>query len=98
VSCAEAAKPIDLTFGLWTRVGWRKHKFNCIRQTAPICPQRRTHWRHLANTTEPSVCGRDAVLRQTSLTTCYQGPCLLQMNMKPGSVWVVDRPVHADPE
>jgi len=30
----------------------------------------KAHWRHLANTTEPSVCGRDAVLCQTTLTTC----------------------------
>jgi len=29
------------------------------------------HWRHLANTTEPSVCGGDAALRQVTLTTCY---------------------------
>jgi len=30
------------------------------------------HWRHLANTTERSVCGGDAALRQISLTTCYE--------------------------
>jgi len=29
------------------------------------------HWRHLANTTKPSVCGGDAALRQITLTTCY---------------------------
>ena len=28
------------------------------------------HWRHLANTIEPSVCGGDAVLCQITLTTC----------------------------
>jgi len=28
-------------------------------------------WHHLANTTEPSVCGSDAVLCQITLTTCY---------------------------
>jgi len=28
------------------------------------------HWRHLANTTEPAVCGGDAALRQITLTTC----------------------------
>ena len=27
VSCAQSAEPIDLPFGLWTRVGLRKHKF-----------------------------------------------------------------------
>ena len=31
VSCAEMAKPIDLPFKLWTRVGRRKHEFNHIR-------------------------------------------------------------------
>ena len=28
------------------------------------------HWRHLANTTEPSVCGGDAACCQITLTTC----------------------------
>jgi len=32
VSCAKMAEPIDLPFGLWTRVGRKKHKFNRIRQ------------------------------------------------------------------
>ena len=29
------------------------------------------HWRHVANTTEPSICDSDAALRQITLTTCY---------------------------
>jgi len=29
------------------------------------------HWHHLANTTEPSMCGGDAALCQITLTTCY---------------------------
>jgi len=29
------------------------------------------HWRHLANTTEPSICGGDAALCQITLTSCY---------------------------
>jgi len=28
------------------------------------------HWRHLVNTTEPSVCGGDAALCQITLTSC----------------------------
>jgi len=28
-------------------------------------------WRHLKNTTEPSMCGGDAALCQITLTTCY---------------------------
>ena len=60
------AEPIKTPFGLWTRVGRRKHKFNHISQVAPMCPR----WRHLANMTEPSVCSSDAVLCQITLTTC----------------------------
>jgi len=30
-----------------------------------------THWRHLENTTELSVCGGDAVLCQITLSTCW---------------------------
>jgi len=29
------------------------------------------HWRHLANTTEPFMCGGDAALCQITLTACY---------------------------
>ena len=32
------------------------------------------HWRHLKNTTEPSMCGGDAALCQITLTTCYNHP------------------------
>jgi len=38
VSCAKTVESIDLPFGLWTRVGRRKHNFNRIRQVAPMCP------------------------------------------------------------
>jgi len=38
MSIAETAEPIDLPFRLWTRVGWRKHQFNHIRQLEPKCP------------------------------------------------------------
>jgi len=68
--CAETTQPIDLSFGLWTRVGQRKHKFNHIRQVAPMCPHGRAHLLHLANTNEPSVCSSDVVLCQITLTTC----------------------------
>jgi len=33
---------------------------------------RGAHWRHSANTTEPSVCGGDAALCQIALTTCFE--------------------------
>ena len=119
MSCAETAEPIDLPFGLCTRVGRRKHEFNRMRQMASMCTisivfvrwrqrTRRqsavscakglnrsicrfvdsggpkeaqvqsssmglhgwTHWCHLANTIEPSVCGGDAALCQITLSTC----------------------------
>ena len=40
-----------------------KHFLSCY-----ICG---AHWRHPANTTEPSVCGGDAALFHITLTTCY---------------------------
>jgi len=60
------SEPIEMPFGLWTRVGWRKCKFSCIRQVAPMCPHGsphgRAHCRHLVTTIEPSICGGDAAL------------------------------------
>ena len=49
-------------FAVWvvTRVGRRMRKFNRIRQMAPMCPRRRTRYRRLSNSTEPSVYGGDA--------------------------------------
>ena len=61
VICAKTAEPINLLFGLWTQVGRRMHRFNRIRQVAPMCCHGRTHCRHLANAIEPSVYGRDAL-------------------------------------
>jgi len=71
VSCVKTSEPIDLPLRLWTRVDRKKHKFNHIRQVAPVCPHGRAHWWHLANTAEPSVCGGDAVFCQITLITCY---------------------------
>jgi len=36
------------------------HKFNRIRQVAPMCPCGRTRYRHLSHNIEPSVYGGDA--------------------------------------
>jgi len=55
----KSAEPIYLPFGFWTQVGRRMHKFSRIRQVVPMCPDVRTHFRRLANTTKPSVCGDD---------------------------------------
>jgi len=86
VSCAKTAEPIDLPFGLWTRVGRKKHKFNRIfqvapmanvhkfnriRQVAPMCHHGRALRRHLANTIEPCISCGDVALCQITLATCY---------------------------
>jgi len=55
MSCAKKAEPIEMVFGLWTRVGQRKHELHGG-----------AHWRHLANTTELSVCDGDAALSNYS--------------------------------
>jgi len=43
---------------------------------------RGAYWRHLANTTEPSVCGDDAALCQITFTTCFvcQQQCFGKQN------------------
>ena len=46
VSCARTAEPIEMPFGFWNRVGPRKHLLGGG-----------AHWRHLANTIEPNMCG-----------------------------------------
>ena len=45
VSWAKMAEPIEMPFGLWTRIGPKKHLL---------------HWHNLANTIESSMCGGDA--------------------------------------
>jgi len=48
-------------------------RFGCARWDA--------HWRHLANTTEPSVCGGDAALCQITLTTLILLLLVLLLNV-----------------
>jgi len=43
--------------------------FAMVTISFPFCIWN-AHWRHLANTTEPSMCGGDAALCQITLTTC----------------------------
>jgi len=59
VSCAKTAEPIEMSFGIWTPVGARKHVLGAG-----------AYWRHVANITEPSICGGDAACCQITLTTC----------------------------
>jgi len=56
VSWLKTAEPIEMPFLLWTRVGRRKHLLHGA------------HWRHLANTTEPSMCSSDVALCQITLS------------------------------
>jgi len=44
VSAAKTAKPIEMLFGIWTRVGPRKHVLDGG-----------AYWRNLVNMIEPSV-------------------------------------------
>jgi len=59
VSCAETAEPIEMPFGVWTRMRPRKHVLNGVER-----------WRHLTNTIQPSMCGGDAAFCQITLSTC----------------------------
>jgi len=47
------AEQIEMPFGMWTQVCRRKHVLDGG-----------AHWRHLANTIEPSVCSGSAALYQ----------------------------------
>ena len=60
VSCAKTAEPIEMLFGMWSRLGHRNHVLDGC-----------AHWRHLANAIEPPICGDDVALCQITLTTCY---------------------------
>ena len=68
VTAAKTAEPIEMPFGLYTRVG-PKHVLN-----------EGAHWRRLANTSEPSMCGGDAAFCQIALSTCF----LLVDSAQPG--------------
>jgi len=46
------------------------HKFNRIRQVAPMCSHGRTRCRQLSNSIEASVYGGDAPRQIITLTTC----------------------------
>jgi len=44
----QTAEPMEMAFGMWTKVGPRKHVLDGA------------HWRHLAITIEPFMCSSDA--------------------------------------
>jgi len=60
VSPVKTAELIEMPFGIWTRVGPRKHALGGG-----------AHWRHVLNTISPSMCGGDAAFCQITLTTWF---------------------------
>ena len=83
----KTATPIHLSFRLLTRVGRRMHKFNRIRQVAPMCPCGRTRCRHMSNNIEPFVYGGDAPYGKLIWPcTCYLWPLpLIQSHRQPNA-------------
>jgi len=60
--CEKKAEPIEILFGIWTRVDAGKHVLDGG-----------AHWRNVANTIEPFLCGGDAAfLSNYTLTTCLE--------------------------
>ena len=75
MSPAKTAAPIEMPFGLRTPVGPMNHVL--LGGPDPFLQPffldfyiSGAHWRHVANTTKPSMCGGDAALCQNSLNTC----------------------------
>jgi len=67
MSCAKMAR-----FAFWV-VDFdepKEAKFSAICQVAAVCPHEIADWHHLANTTEPSVCGGDVALCQIAFIIC----------------------------
>ena len=60
VNPAKTSEPIEMPFGIWTRMGQRKHVFGGVHSGA-----------NLANTVGPSMCGGDAACCQITSTTYY---------------------------
>jgi len=59
VSCAKAAEPIEMPFGIWTPPGPRKYVLDDG-----------AHCRHVANMIESSVCATMRPFCRITLTTC----------------------------
>ena len=81
MNCVKTAEQIELPFGIWTRMVSRKHVLNGD-----------AHWRHLANTIEPSMCSSDVTVCQITLTTC--SICIWLFPNDIDSAYVVMAPVH----
>ena len=71
-----------MPFGMWTRVGPRKHVLD-----------ERAHWRHLANTIEPSMCGGDAAF----LSNYFNHSLVLSLSLYYSTQWTAEGSVFLAP-
>jgi len=65
------AEPIDLPFGLWTRVGLKEAQVQSHSPGGANVSSWEGTLAPLTNTILPSVCCGDAALCQITFTTCY---------------------------
>jgi len=72
VSPAKTAEPIEMPFGMWTRVGPRKYVLEKWGSWGGA------HWRNLANTIEPLMCGGDAACLSNYLDHLLKIPPLFK--------------------
>jgi len=75
VSCAKTAEPIDLPFGLWTRVGRRKHSPGGanVRSWEDTLPAPGEYSWNIRRQRRCALC-------QITLTTCYLWPRTLRQS------------------
>jgi len=74
MSCAKTAEPIDLSFSVVNSGGPKVAQVQSYLPGGthvPTWEPGRADWRHVADTTDPSICGGSAVLCQITLTTCF---------------------------
>jgi len=71
MTCAETAETDRFAVLVVDSGGLKEAQVQSYLPGCTNLPSHMAHWRHLANTIEPSVCGSNAVLCQITLTTCY---------------------------
>jgi len=71
MSPAKTAELIEMLLGVWTEVGPRSTSDGG------------EHWRHLANTTEESVCDGDVAFCRVTLTISFQSFRTVGRNIRP---------------
>jgi len=81
VCCEKMAEPIELPFGMMSRVGSRIH-----------VPDASAHWRHLVNATEPSVCSDEVVICMSN----YYDHLLTLLYLSHSSTYTADSTCEGD--